>query len=235
MAKFLLIHGSCHGAWCWHDVALSLRGWRHEVHAIDLPAHGDDKTAIADVTLDRYARTILAAAEADTILVGHSSAGFPITLAAEIAPERFSKLVYLCAYVPISGASLVEMRKDGPSQPLLDAIITAEDGQSFSFDPAKVRDKLYNDCGAETVGEAVAQLCPEPIRPQATPVTVDKARRVDSHYIICDEDQAIPPVYQMMMSAHFPRNRVYNMRTSHSPFLSQPEALADLLHQISKS
>jgi pimeloyl-ACP methyl ester carboxylesterase len=49
MAEFLLIHGSCHGAWCWRDVLPELERLGHSARAIDLPSHGVDQTPIKDV------------------------------------------------------------------------------------------------------------------------------------------------------------------------------------------
>ena len=31
MAEYLLIHGSCHGAWCWRDVIPALEALGHAV------------------------------------------------------------------------------------------------------------------------------------------------------------------------------------------------------------
>ena len=36
MAAFLLVHGSCHGAWCWRDVIPALDGLGHSARAVDL-------------------------------------------------------------------------------------------------------------------------------------------------------------------------------------------------------
>jgi alpha-beta hydrolase superfamily lysophospholipase len=38
--EFLLVHGACHGAWCWEEVAGRLRARGHRVAAVDLPGHG---------------------------------------------------------------------------------------------------------------------------------------------------------------------------------------------------
>jgi pimeloyl-ACP methyl ester carboxylesterase len=236
MARFLLIHGSCHGAWCWRDVLPLLEGAGHEAHAIDLPAHGADRTPLEEVTLDLYARTILDALPEGGVLVGHSMAGFPITAAAEIAPGRIGKLVYLCAYVPVSGQSLAAMRKAGPRQPLLDAIVTAPDRLSFTIDPAKARAKFYHDCPEEAVAYAVPRLCPEPIRPQATALEITpRSGSVEAHYILCEDDRTIPPEYQATMSAGFPRSRVSRLNTSHSPFFAAPAKLAERLIQIAEA
>lgn len=235
MATFLLIHGSCHGAWCWRDVLPALKDQGHSAQAIDLPSHGEDKTPLLDVTLDVYAQAILASAEPDTILVGHSMAGFPITLAADLMPERFAKLIYLCAYVPVPGQSLIDMRKAAPSQPLLDAIVTSDDKKSFTIDPNKAREKFYNDCSDESVAFAVPRLCPQAIAPQATPITAGRSCDVEAHYIVCEKDQTIPPAYQKTMSTTFPKDRVHALPTSHSPFFSTPKALAELFIRIAEN
>ena len=44
MARFLLIHGAGHGAWCWRAVLPLLRAMGHEAEALDLPSHGSDRT-----------------------------------------------------------------------------------------------------------------------------------------------------------------------------------------------
>jgi pimeloyl-ACP methyl ester carboxylesterase len=222
MQPILLIHGSCHGAWCWRDTLPFL----HNASAIDLPGHGADATPIAQVTLDLYVEAILDAITAPAILVGHSMAGYPITAAALRAPEKIARLVYVCAYVPKSGLSLTDMRRDGPRQPLLEAIETSSDRQSFSFRSEMVAEKLYHDCPAETIDYALAHLGPQAIKPQSSPVTYEKILP-PSRYILCREDRAIPPEYQAIMAQNCTETRFLD--SSHSPFFSQPEALAQAI------
>ncbi|RAP40993.1 esterase [Rhodovulum viride] len=230
MTEFLLIHGSCHGAWCWRDVLPALHHAGAKARAIDLPSHGTDPTPLADVTLDLYAEAILGAIDEPVILVGHSMAGFPISAAAEKAPWKIRALVYVCAYAPVAGLSLVDMRRAAPRQPLLDAIVKSKDGVSFSFDPEKVRDKLFHDCSDEAVAFAKARLGPQPILPQATPITLgNRYRSVPKRYIRCLQDRAIPAEYQATMTADWPADRIDTLDCSHSPFLAAPEALAGLL------
>ncbi len=38
--NIVLLHGSWHGAWCWHKVVPLLQARGHQVHVPDLPAHG---------------------------------------------------------------------------------------------------------------------------------------------------------------------------------------------------
>ncbi|MHC0053451.1 alpha/beta fold hydrolase [Actibacterium sp. D379-3] len=230
MAEFLLIHGSCHGAWCWRDVLPLLNRGGHSARAIDLPSHDAEDTPIADVTLDLYADAILAAIERPVILVGHSMAGYPISAAAEKAPDKIAKLVYVCAYAPVSGKSLTDMRRDGPRQPLLDAITKSADGLAFSFLPEKTEEKLYHDCPPGTVEFANARLCPQAIKPQATPITLTgRYASVPKHYIRCTEDQAIPPEYQRSMTEGWPAGTVEDLPCAHSPFFACPDTLAQRL------
>ena len=236
MAEFLLIHGSCHGAWCWRDVLPELARGGHAARAIDLPSHGVDQTSIKDVTLDLYRDAILAAIDAPVVLVGHSMAGFPIAAAAEKAPEKIARLVNLCAYAPFSGYSLVEMRKLAKRQPLLDAIEKSADGLSWTPIVSKARETFYHDCSDEVVAFAQAHLTPQAILPQATKLELGaNYNSVAKSYIRCADDRTIPPEFQTEMAARFATEDRHEMQTSHSPFFADPKGLAHLLDKIARA
>ena len=236
MADFLLIHGSAHGAWAWRDVIPQLRALGHEARAIDLPSHGQDPTPAAAVGLYTYRDAILSALGDRTFLVGHSMAGFPITAAAEAAPARIAALVYLCAHVPEAGKSLADMRSMSPRQPLAPAIRRAEDGVTLTFDPAMARDLFYHDCPDEAVAFAMARLCPQPVAPQETPLaSTARAEALPRHYILCEDDRAIPPEFQATLCRDFPPDRTHRLPTSHSPFFSAPDRLARILDSIAET
>lgn len=235
MAEFLLIHGSCHGAWCWRDLIAALEAHGHTARAIDLPGHGQDTTPYSEVTLEGYANAILQAIDTPVVLVGHSMAGFPISLAAEMAPNKISRLIYLCAYAAQDGRSLVEMRAEAPYQPMAEAALKTGDGLAFRVDPAKAPALFYNDCPTEAVDYALPRLCLQAIKPQATPIRLSEAySRVKRSYIRCDDDRTIPPEYQRSMTKGWPDADVHVMPTGHSPFFADPEGLADLLTRIAK-
>lgn len=233
MAEFLLVHGSCHGAWCWRDVVPALTALGHTARAIDLPGHGQNPCPIADITLDRYADTILDALNGQTIVVGHSMAGFPISAAAEKDSSQIDRLIYVCAYAPRHGLSLVDMRREAPRQPLLEAIEKTDDGLGFVFRDDKLATALYHDCPPGTAEYARENLCVQAITPQATPITLtNRYASVPKTYILCDDDQAIPPEYQATMTQDWPRRDVITLKASHSPFFSQPHALSAQLDRI---
>ncbi|MFC4216118.1 alpha/beta fold hydrolase [Pseudophaeobacter arcticus] len=234
MADFLLIHGSCHGAWCWRDVIPALEARGHSARAITLPGHDDGRDP-ATVTLKETAEAIVAASTPETIVLGHSWAGYPITAAAEIAPKAMRGLIYLCAYVPVCGQSLIDMRKAGPRQTIGTAAIKHPDGASYTIDLAEAPRLFYQDCPAEAVAYALPRLCAQPILPQETPLELTDAwKNTPKAYIRCTNDQTIPPEYQAQMVADWPRNTVHEMQCSHSPFFADPEGLAELIGHIAK-
>ena len=234
MTDFLLIHGSCHGAWCWRDVVPALEAKGHTARAIDLPSHGADTTDPATVTLDTYAEAIAQQVQQGTVLVGHSAGGYSITAAAERVADKIRCLIYLCAYVPTQGKSLADLRRSAERQLLIDAVVKGESGKTFTIDPDKAVAKFFADVPPETADWAVSQLGPQPIVPQETVIDLINSPIVPKRYIRCTQDGAVPYELQVAMSADFPQNHVVTMDTSHSPFLSAPDALADELIRLSE-
>ncbi len=233
MADFLLVHGSCHGAWCWRDVIPALASLGHTARAIDLPGAGDDATPLNEVTLDTCRDAVLAASTPDTIVVGHSWGGYPISAAAEADPHAMRALVFLCAYVPVSGCSMVDMRKGAKRQLIMDAVRRDATGDTYTIDPARVPDLFYHDCPPDTVTFALAHLCPQPIKPQVTSLTVgENYAGLTKTYIRTAHDHTIPPEYQVEMTRNWPQDQVITMQTSHSPFFSDPAGLAAHLDVI---
>jgi pimeloyl-ACP methyl ester carboxylesterase len=228
--KILLVHGSCHGAWCWDRLIHELAAQGVEARALDLPGHGADRTPASEVTLDLYARAVADAARdmgGRVALLGHSAGGYAISAAAQIAPDVVEKLIYLCAYLPKSGMSLSDMRKVWHQQPLLPHIRRADDGHSFTFAEGPVPDLFYHDCSPQDVDFARANLCPQPMAPQITSLDLNSDfEALEKHYIVCSQDRAIPPGYQRVMAQGLPPGRVTELDASHSPFLSMPGTLA---------
>ncbi len=236
MADILLVHGSWHGAWCWRDLLPELAELGHDAHAIDLPSHGSDPTPVSDVTLEMCRDAVLAASSPDTIVLGHSWGGYPISAAAESDPQAMRGLIYLCAYVPQSGLSMVDMRKRGPRQLLDGALEKSSDGLSCTVRPDRVQDLFYHDCPANTLPFAFARLCPQAILPQDTPLTLStRFGQVPKAYIRCTDDRTIPPEYQEEMSRCATPEMRHNIDSSHSPFFACPRDLAGIIDQITRA
>ncbi|MDA7428390.1 alpha/beta fold hydrolase [Primorskyibacter aestuariivivens] len=233
MSDILLVHGSCHGAWAWAALIPELKALGHSARAIDLPGAGEDQTPLETIALDSYVDAICDALGPETVLVGHSMAGFPITATAQRMPDRIKRLIYLCAYMPAPGKSLVDMRREAPRQPLLHAIERSADGLSFSALPEHAAGVFYNDCTEDQVAYALPRLRPQPISPQATALEdMSRATALPRSYIRCTRDNTIPPEHQAMMVAEWPRADVHELDTGHSPFLSAPATLAALIDRL---
>ena len=84
-ARFVLVHGAFHGAWCWGRTIPELEGRGHESVAIDLPGHGTRKNERSTLTDRRDAITEVL--RPGDVLVGHSGGGYDVTLAADAAPN----------------------------------------------------------------------------------------------------------------------------------------------------
>lgn len=230
--RYILVHGSCHGAWCWRDVLPLLEN----AVAVDLPSHGDDTTPIPYVTLDLYVDAVIDEINkhpVPVVLIGHSAAGVTIASVAERIPNLISHLIYLCAYAPKDGDALHIMRRRAKRQLVLPAVVRAEDGLSYTVDPVKAPGIFYHDCSVESVEYALAHLGPQPISPQETPVKLGaNYASVPRSYILGEDDHTIPPEEQEKMVADWPKEDVHRMNCGHSPFFSQPDALARLIGEI---
>jgi pimeloyl-ACP methyl ester carboxylesterase len=111
MARVVLVHGAFSGAWCWEPVLPGLRAAGHTVQTVELPGSGEDDTPVAEVTLQAYADRVGDALGegAPAVLVGHSMGGMVITQAAAQHPERVAALVYVTAFLPGDGHSLLDL------------------------------------------------------------------------------------------------------------------------------
>lgn len=220
MTTVVLVHGAFHGAWCWEPVrsALDERGVANL--APNLPLTG----------LDTDAATVAAALDAvdgPVVLCGHSYGGMVISRAAS-GRDDVDRLVYLCA---LQVATDDEMSTVMRPTLLMEHLVHGDDG-AMSVDRDFAAECFYHDCDPVGAAAAVAQLRPMPvgIGPSSTPEaeTLPPAwLTIPSTYIVCTDDRAVHPDAQRAMAQH--ATDVVTWDTSHSPMLSCPELVADLL------
>jgi len=233
MSTFVLVHGAWHGAWCWERVAALLRETGHRVFAPDLPGHGADATPAWRVTLGRYARRVREAARESggrAIAVGHSMGGVVITQAAAQEPSLFAGLVYLCAFVPEPGESLMTLARQDRDAKLRDAMVNGITHSTVM--PGRAADIFYGACSADAASAAVARLGPQPSLPAFQRVAKPRGPQPPRAYIECTDDRAIGVALQRQMRERAGITRVATLATDHSPFFSTPEALAKELGEL---
>ncbi len=231
---YVLVHGSWHGAWCWNKVSPLLEAQGHRVTAIDLPGRYAAPEVLAQLKPDDYVNAVtrvLDAAGGPVVLVGHSLGGGTISLAAQARPEKVRTLVYLTAFLVPDGRSMGAIAMADTQS--LTAKAVRRDAQTgvSRVDPEFARDAFYNDCSDADVVMAQRLVTPESGAMGRAPVhtTAERFGRVDRVYIECLRDQAISLPVQRSMHAALPCRQVLRLDTGHSPFLSNPLALAQAL------
>ena len=231
---FVLVHGAWHGGWCWEQVERYMEDLGAASVAVDLPSRAGDPRPVSELTLDAYVDQVVAAIEASpepVILVGHSLGGLVISQTAERVPEKLSSLVYLCAMLLRDGESTIDAAATDPDSQLMAKISLDESATASWVAEHAVRELFYGDCTVEASESAARLLVPEPVGPASTPVrvTADRWGTVPRSYILCTKDRAISPTKQRAMIDSVGVDRVIEMESSHSPFISQPDRLAALL------
>lgn len=101
----------------------------------------------------------------------------------------------------------------------------------------RLRETFYADCSDADFERARSLLVPSTaVRPWITPLRTTETNfgRVPRVYIECLQDHAISIDKQRTWYAALPVERVITMDTSHSPFLSAPDALAAYLMDLQR-
>jgi pimeloyl-ACP methyl ester carboxylesterase len=235
MARFVLVHGAFHGAWCWEPLVAELASRGHAVATLDLPGAGDDPTPVAEVTLDAYAQRIcdaLAGEAEPVVLAGHSMAGMAITQAAARCPERIARLVYIAAFLPADGQSLVDLTQlpEGAGDMVQENMVVEGEPPVATMPAAAAREAFYGLCPSEQAAWAIERLRPQALAPFVTPVQLGEAAALPPRaYVIAGQDRAIPTALQRRLVADNPDVESVELDADHSPFLSRPVELADAL------
>lgn len=112
MANFVLVHGAWHGGWCYRDTATALRKAGHQVFTPTHTGVGERAHLASEaITLETHVRDVAGCIEAEeldnVILCGHSYGGMVITQLADRLGDKIKALVYLDAFVPEHGDSLI--------------------------------------------------------------------------------------------------------------------------------
>ncbi len=239
MSDFLLIHGAWHGAWCWVKLVPELERAGHRVKVTNLPGHDGAAVDPSTIRLNTYAghvARLLDECDAPVILVGHSMGGMVITQAAELRPDRIKALVYLAAFLPLNGESLLAIENSNKWSSVPQNLVPDAAGLTGRIRPSQVPRLFYRDCSEEDVRFAMERLVPEPLPPLADPVaiTAENFGTVPRYYIECFEDEAIVIEQQRKMREATPCAKVFTLKTSHSPFFSAPGELAETLGEIGR-
>lgn len=228
MAHHLLIHGACHGGWCWDRVVDELAAAGHTSLAPDLPC--DDPTAglpeYADAAL--YALDAAAGAVRDLVVVAHSLGALVAPIIASRVPVR--RMVLVAGIVGSPGRSLEQLAEVDADRDLplgKGALVFDAEGR-FRFSDEAARRLLYHDCDRVDADAAIERLRFQ--RSMWTQVAeFDAWPDAEIVSITCTDDRVVNPAWSDRTARERLGVQPVHMRCGHSPFLVQPRQLAAIV------
>ena len=237
---YVLVHGAWTSSAGLEQVKERLEKAGQKVILVSLPGHGDDQTPPNTLTMDVYRDKTIEAidgVQGKVILVGHSMAGMVISAVAEKIPNRIDKLVYLAAYLPANGQSLLDLASTDKDSYLGTALIPSQDKLTIGIKADVIVPAFCQDAPEGVQKVVVSTFRSEPAIPLTNKVTLtaENFGHVPKYYIHTLQDHTVSPALQQRMVAAAPNvKKEYSLNSSHTPFLSMPDQLVDVLLKIGK-
>lgn len=218
LPTLLFVHGACvrDADWWWSQMIQPLAARRIQSVAVALPSCGETGDALGDLAADvRACQEAIRGVDGPVVLCGHSYGGVIITEAG--SDERVAQLVYITSVMPDTGQSQAEMIGGEPApwlQPGEDTV---------GVDPDMVREYFLQDCDEATTEAAVARLA-RTVRPAAS------SDRVALDPVQLHRVHPGPRHARRNPARTDPGRRPpLEFDAGHHPFLSRPDAFAQLL------
>ena len=230
MSVFVLVHGAWHGGWCWRFVRPFLKG--HEVFAPSLTGLGERKhLARPDIDLDTHIADVVSILEMEdlreVVLVGHSYGGMVITGAADRAPERIKRLVYLDAFVPENGKCTLDY-----VVPERAARMREEGERVGSVTPPPV--SLWGLTKPEHIDFVKPREVRHPFRTMSQPIKIsdpNALKRLLKTFVYCSS----PATGSFDQFAAKYRNdsawKFFELETGHDAMILMPQRVAEILQK----
>ncbi len=236
---FVLVHGAWQGSYVWNDVKAQLEKKGQIVIVVELPAHGDDLTSPASVSIDVYRDKVISAinsANGKVILIGHSMGGVVVSAVAEKIPASLEKVIYIGAFIPGNGQSLLDMALQDAQSQLGPSLIPSADQLTLDVKHENIVSIFCQDASASNQQLVLSKYRVEPAIPFTNKLVLSDANfgNVDKYYIHTLQDHAIGTDLQNKMVAGANISKVYSIDTGHSPFLSKPDEVTNLFMTIAK-
>jgi putative intracellular protease/amidase/esterase/lipase len=233
---YVLVHGAWSDESAWGFIRNQL-AVNANVIVVNLPAHGADNTYGVGVGLNDYVKTVTDAinkVKGKVILIGHSMAGMVISQVAENIPNKIDKLIYVSAFLPKNGETL---------NSIVNKVTQGKTPEFFEFN----KDYSLVSINRNSLSNVVCADCPdymkdllvkyhraEPVKAFNDKVTLTaKFASVPKYYISTTKDNAVPyALQQMMIKENGTVKKVFEMETSHLPFVVNPQQFLEDIMSI---
>jgi pimeloyl-ACP methyl ester carboxylesterase len=208
-------------------------GWRGVYD--QLTADGFNVSVVQNQTLSlesdvETTHQVLDQQDGPTILVGHSYGGVVITEAGR--HERVAGLAYIAAFAPDAGESVNALIADPPPGAPVPPILPPVDGFLF-LDRERFAHAFAADLPADDAAFMAASQVPWGLEALNGAATEPAWRSKPSWYLVATDDRMIPPPAQRAMSERAGAT-VVEAAGSHSIYVSQPKATAELIEQAAR-
>jgi pimeloyl-ACP methyl ester carboxylesterase len=200
-----------------------------------LKADGFNVSVVQNQTLSlesdvETTHNVLDQQDGPAILVGHSYGGVVVTEAG--MHDKVAGLVYIAAFAPDAGESVNTLIADPPPGAPVPPILPPQDGFLF-LDREKFAESFAADLPAELAAFMADSQVPWGLEALNGTVSEPAWRNKPSWYLVSSDDRMIPPPAQRAMSERA-GSTVTEAAGSHSIYVSQPRATADLIEQAAR-
>ncbi len=233
---YVLVHGAWADESAWGFVRDDLAK-QANVEVVNLPAHGIDLTDGKNTGLDDYVKTVTVAANkysGKVILVGHSMAGMIISQVAENIPNKIDKLIYVSAYLPKNGETVSSITNKFLNNKPIEVFEFNKDFSLVNIKKDAIANVVCADCPAYMKDILVKYHKAEPTKGFNDKAKLtSKFAAVPKYYISTTNDYAVPyALQQQMIKDNGAVKKVFEMNTSHLPFVVQPQVFLKILTGI---
>lgn len=222
--NIVLVHGAFADGSSWSKVIPLLQAMGYKVTSVQNPLTSFQE----DVAATRRA---LAAQDGPVILVGHSYGGVVITEAGN--DPKVAGLVYVAAFAPDAGQSIVDITKDFPKPIGLDKVVPQPDG-FLLLSPDGIETGFAQDLSSEEKALLTA------VQPQTSgSIFIAQPTQAAWHskpswYIVASNDHMIAPEHEASMAKQLNATTT-TLASSHVVMLSFPEEVAKVIQDAANN
>ena len=229
----VLVHGSCHGGWCWNKLIPFLNGCHFEIYTPTLTGLGERSHLLYErIDLSTHIKDVVQVFEYQNLhevtLIGHSYGSMVIGGVAERMPDRIKSMVFLDAYVPQDGKSAFDLipglRDVYEQRSLKDK---DREWLVLSYTPEEFGVTVPDD-----VSWMASRLCPMPFHTHDEPLTIQntKSRDLPKTYITFTDFG--DSMFKSMVSGEADAWNYLELRRGHDAMIMAPNELSKLLLEI---
>lgn len=223
-ASVVLVHGAWADGSSWNAVTERLQHRGLAVYAVPNPLRG----VVADAA---YVAAFLATVPGPIVLVGHSYGGF-VTTGAALANTHVKALVYIDAYIPAAGDTVLTLTGQFPGSQVSPAILDFVPSAAGVVDTYIKRD-LFPAVFAPDLPTSQDAVLSGTQRPLALTALSEPAgdpawASIPSWALIGTADLVLPPAAQRFMTSRA-HSHVTEVRASHLSLISHPHRVADVV------